>query len=174
MIERCIQRDRKAQYELYRLYVDSLYHTVIRITGNQSDAQDVVQEGFVKIFKQLGRFRGESGLYAWMKRIMINEAISFLRKKKHTPDPVGDLSEEGILPVVDLGENVSIGLVKQIHVAIRQLPKRARQVISMFLFEGMTHKEIAQVLAISESTSKTQYMRAKQLVRNYLNAENVS
>lgn len=147
-----------------------MYHTVIRMIGDAATTQDIVQEGFVKVFKQLHRFRGESGIYSWMKRIMINEAISHIRKNKRQPQIVeADYHLESLSDESDHDDGEGWD-VSRVHSAIKLLPTRCRTVFSLFLFEGYSHKEIATELEISESTSKTQYMRAKKLLRNHLRA----
>jgi len=147
-----------------------MYHAVIRMVGDSATAQDIVQEGFVKVFKHLHRFRGDSGIYSWMKRIMINEAISHIRKNKTKPKIVeADYHLEGLTDEADHDDSAGWD-VSKVHDAIKLLPTRCRTVFSLFLFEGYSHKEIAVELTISESTSKTQYMRAKKLLRNHLRA----
>ncbi len=147
-----------------------MYHAVIRLVGSPATAQDIVQEGFVKVFKQLHRFRGESGIYAWMKRIMINEAISHLRKNKSAPQIVDAEYHLEEVAVEQDEAGVEAWEIDRVHTAIKKLPTRCRMVLSLFLFEGYTHQEIANELDISESTSKTQYMRAKKLLKNHLSA----
>ena len=147
-----------------------MYHTVIRMVGDTAVAQDIVQEGFVKVFKQLHRFRGESGIYSWMKRIMVNEAITHIRKNKRQPQIVeADYHLENLSDEPEQENNLAWD-VERVHEAIKVLPPRCRMVFNLFLFEGYTHNEIATELTISESTSKTQYMRAKKLLRNHLRA----
>lgn len=135
-------------------------------------SQDVVQEGFVKIFQQLKSFRGESGIYAWMKRIMVNEAISYIRKQKRRPRLV-TFDQPGSEPRVEASLPSSEGILgmHQIHQCIRKLPNRCREVFCLYQLEGYSHQEIASSMEISESTSKTQYKRARELLQGYLKAD---
>lgn len=167
LIQRCIAQDRKAQYELYQNYVDAMYHTVLRIVVRRADAQDVVQDGFVKIFNGMHQFRGDGGIYGWMKRIMVHESISHLRRQKLKVSSDESVDEIPV-PISPTGEIGIDERLQQVHRAIKSLPAGCRQVLTMFLLEGMTHREISESLAISESTSKTQYRRAKQLIRNQI------
>ncbi|MBX2817722.1 MAG: RNA polymerase sigma factor [Saprospiraceae bacterium] len=166
LVQRCIKQDRKAQYELYQNYVDALFHTVLRIVVSRTVAEDVVQEGFVKIFRQMHRYREDGGIYAWMKRIMINEAIGHLRKQKRSIRHA-DMEElpEASMEIWQQTKDTRDDRLGAIHQAIKLLPTGCREVLNMYLFEGMSHREISTVLSISESTSKTQYMRAKRLIR---------
>lgn len=165
IIERCLAGDRKAEYLLYQKYVSSLYHTAVRIVGNRQEAEDIVQEGFVKIFDRLPGFRGDSGIYHWMKRIVTNLAIDTLRKNKRMPLFESDISEELVSQEL---QDIEDDEAERIHKAIKNLPEGCRIVLSLFLFEGYKHREIADQLKISESTSKTQFLRAKQLLRQQL------
>ncbi|HAF27598.1 MAG TPA: RNA polymerase subunit sigma-24 [Bacteroidales bacterium] len=155
-------------YRLYKLYVQAMYNTCIRMVSNQFDAEDIIQESFVKAFNNLDSFRGESSFGSWLKRIVINQSITFLRKKKQNFQDIDDLQiladedEENSFPEID---------PMMIHESIKTLPEKARVVLNLYLLEGYIHKEIADILNITESTSKSQYLRAKQLLREKLEKE---
>ena len=167
LVRRSIAGDSRAQYRLYRKYVKAMYHTVFRMVGNATDAEDVTQEVFAKTFIHLSSFQGESTLGAWIKRIAINTTLNFLRKERQvkwvdlddTPEP----SEEFVpMPEPDTDN------LKRIHEAIKILPEGCRLVFCLYLLEGFQHQEISEILNISESTSKTQYRRAKGLLQEML------
>ncbi len=144
-----------------------MYHTSVRILGTQHEAQDATQECFVKVFQNIGRYRGESTLGAWIKRIAVNTAINALRMKQrqlefHTDD-LSNASEFAAEEVAGKSIEPSI-----IHEAVKTLPTGCRAVLNLYAFEGYNHREIADILDITESTSKTQYRRAKSLLRETL------
>ncbi len=155
--------DGKAARKLYDLYAKAMYNTLIRISGNTDDAQDLLQEAFVKAFKKIDSFQFESTFGAWLKRIVINTGLEFLRKKKidfESYEPYMEISE---------AEKPDRRLRPEIiHEAIKKLPNGSRTVVSLYLLEGLTHQEIAEELEISLSTSKTQYMRGKSILREQL------
>lgn len=143
-----------------------MYHIVIRMVGNKADAEDVIQDTFVKVFNCLDTFRRDSTLGAWIKRIAINTALNFLRKQKNIRVlPLDETINK--IPELSPKEVQSIPM-KRIHEAIKTLPKGCGTVLSLFLLEGYQHKEIAQILDITESTSKTQYRRAKMILQEKL------
>ncbi|OFX85775.1 MAG: hypothetical protein A2W99_05615 [Bacteroidetes bacterium GWF2_33_16] len=165
LIERARGGDQQSMYRLYKLYVQAMYNTCIRMVANQYDAEDIIQESFTCAFKNLGSFRGDSSFGSWLKRIVINKSISFLRTKKF------EYSEIDHLQIVDdESSNDDIPDIEpaNVHEAIKTLPEKARVILNMHLLEGYKHKEIAELLGISESTSKSQYQRAKMLLREKL------
>ncbi len=165
-MRQCLNGDPRAQHVLYKRHVKALFHSVVRMVGISADAEDIVQEGFIKIFDHLETFRGESGLHAWMKRIMTNLAIDAVRKRKKINLLPIDEIELVVLPTAY--EELATPDPKRIHTAIKNLPDGCRLVLTLYLFEGYKHREIADKLGISESTSKTQYRRAKLLLHDHL------
>ncbi|MCK5168351.1 MAG: RNA polymerase sigma factor, partial [Bacteroidales bacterium] len=130
--------------------------------------EDIIQESFVKAFNKLDSFRGDSSFGSWLKRIVINQSITFLRSKKQEFKEIDNLQ---IVANENDKENFpGIDLV-MIHESIKTLPEKARVVLNLYLLEGYKHKKIAEMLNISESTSKSQYLRAKQLLREKLEKE---
>lgn len=167
LIESACKGNQQSMYRLYKLYVQAMYNTCIRMVSNQYDAEDIIQESFVKAFNNLDSFRGDSSFGAWLKRIVINQSISFLRAKKQEFTDIDNLQivseeEEDNIPKVD---------PTMIHESIKTLPEKARVVLNLYLLEGYRHKEIAEILNITESTSKSQYLRAKHLLRDKLKKE---
>ena len=162
LVRRCINGDRKAQYELYKLFVKPLYHAVIRLVPTPAEAEDILQDAFVSIFQNIRQYRLQSSLYTWMRRIVINKAIDAIRKKKKLV--VVGLTDLDFLTEPNFDAASSEDLIIRLHHAIKDLPDGCREVLNLYLFEGFKHAEIATKLEISESTSKTQYMRAKKLL----------
>lgn len=165
VIERCKSGERQAQYELYKLYAKAMYNTSLRITGNTAEAEDVLQEAFVNAFKNIHSYNGKATFGAWLKRIVINKSITAVNRRKVefiSLEGQGSLQEEADESEV-LPESVA-----QVQGAIKELPEGYRIVLSLYLLEGYDHKEIAGILNISESTSKSQYNRAKKKLKETL------
>lgn len=159
LVKRCKKGDAKAQYTLYKSYVDAMYNTALRLMKNQMDAEDMVQESFIQAFAKIGSFRGDSTFGAWLKRIVVNKCLSELRKNKIYFEEIEHVAESESEEEID--ETVEPEWVNN---AIKALPDGARTIFTLYATEGYKHKEIAKMLNISESTSKTQYIRAKQLL----------
>jgi len=157
------------QEELYRRFSPRMYAVCLRYAGNPEEAEDILQEGFIKIFKKLGSFRSEGSFEGWIRRIFVNTAIEHFRRKRYL-QPVTEKEENSVegsyLSVLDnLAE-------RDIMKLIQQLSPGYRTVFNMYVVEGYTHKEIGDMLGISEGTSKSQLSRAKvilqQMVKKYL------
>ena len=167
LVRRSIAGDNQAQYGLYRKYVKAMYHTVLRMVGKTADAEDVTQEVFSKVFANLNSFKGDSTLGAWIKRIAVNTTLNFLRKEQRMRWVDLENTSEPSVEFVPIPEPDTSNL-KRIHEAIKVLPEGCRVVFCLFLLEGYRHQEIAGILGISESTSKTQYRRARGLLQKAL------
>ena len=166
LVENCLNGQPQAQYDLYQKYVQAMYNVAVRMVKHSEDAEDIIQEVFVKVFRNLDSFNGESTLGAWIKKITVNTTLNFIRKEKKN---FFTSIEEGLDLPEEIEEiNASEYSMTQIHHAIKQLPERCRVVVSLFLTEGYRHQEIASILGITESTSKTQYRRGRQLLQNIL------
>ena len=166
LIARCKAGDREAHYTLYKLYSRAMYNVSFRITGREEDAEDALQEAFISAFRNLGSYRGDASFGAWLKRIVVNKAINVLKKRKLElipDDESWDVSEPE--PESDYKEELTVDRVRR---AIEQLPEGYRAVLSLYLIEGYDHEEIASILQISESTSKSQLNRAKNKLRELL------
>jgi RNA polymerase sigma factor (sigma-70 family) len=165
IIEECRNGSSKAQFRLYSLYSKAMYNLAFRILNNREDAEDILQEAFVECFRNISSFRFESTFGAWLKKIVINKSINQLKKKKiditlcDTLPPVIDEQEEEV--TYDTGK---------IFKGIETLPDGYRIILTLYLLEGYDHSEISQILGISESTSKSQYSRAKEKLRNVLSS----
>ncbi len=166
LIARCKAGDREAHYRIYKLYSRSMFNVSYRITGRSEDAEDALQEAFISAFKNLDSYRADATFGAWLKRIVVNKSINFLKKKKHEvmpDDEQWDVAEEESPGYYK--EELTIDRVKN---AIEELPDGYRAVLSLYLLEGYDHQEIAEILGITESTSKSQLNRAKGKLREKL------
>lgn len=166
LIHRCRSGDRDAYFKLYKLYSKSMYNVSFRITGNEDDAEDALQEGFISAFRNLEAYRGDASFGAWLKRIVINKAINVLKRKRHELMPD---QEDWDVAEADVETEYREGLtVERVKTAINQLPDGYRAVLSLYLLEGYDHQEIAEIMGITESTSKSQLNRAKARLRQHL------
>ncbi len=156
----------RAQYQLYQLYARAMYNICYRMMNNREEAEDMLQESFSEAFHSLGTFRFDSAFGAWLKRITVNKCINALKKKKADLVPVDNLPE---LPGEFESDADMPGLsVAQVTQAMDQLPEGYRVVFSLYLLEGYDHAEIAQIMGISEATSKSQYSRARQRMKEII------
>ena len=141
------------------MYVDAMFNVGMRMLGNKEDAEDIVQDSFIAAFKNLQGFNYESTFGAWLKRIVINKSINYLKKKAIPVVPMQahefHLSEE-------TPEETEAVAIEKVKMGIDRLPPGYKQIINLYLIEGYDHIEIGEVLGISNSTSKSQYHRAKK------------
>lgn len=165
LVSRCKKGDTLAFRELYNAYSAAMYNICLRMTGNPADAEDTLQEAFMQVFKNIERLENAGSVTAWIKRIVVNHCLSHLRRKKVYFEEVDniDVEEETIVDESDFAWTVAA-----IKEAIHVLPHGYRTVLNLYIFEEYSHKEIASMLDISESTVKTQYMRAKDKVRQII------
>jgi RNA polymerase sigma factor (sigma-70 family) len=166
LIDRCKHGDQHAHFQVYKLYSKAMYNVGYRITGNEEEAQDVLQEAFTSAFKNLDYYRGDAAFGAWLKRIVINKALTAVQKRKFDRIPE-DESWDIAEPVTDEDHNSGL-TVERVKAAIQQLPDGYRAVLSLYLLEGYDHQEIGEIMNISESTSKSQLNRAKNKLRELL------
>jgi RNA polymerase sigma factor, sigma-70 family len=163
LIEECRKGNSKAQFRLYDQYSIAMYNLAYRILNNREDAEDILQEAFVECFRNIDSFRFESTFGAWLKKIIINRCINHIKKKKI------DLTLCETLPTTSYEEEEEIVYeTEKIFNSIEMLPDGYRIILTLYLIEGYDHSEISQILGISESTSKSQYSRAKEKLRNIL------
>lgn len=161
LIEKCKQGDIKAQYLLYKQYSVSMYNIAIRFLNNKMDTEDIIQESFITAFNKLKELKSDAAFGTWLKRIVINNCISFLRKNRIYFEDVNDYTAEEIPDSYEIDPAM-------IHNAIKELPDGARTVLMLHSMEGYKHREISDMLNISESTCRTQYKRALGLLNNKL------
>ncbi|MEY5047303.1 MAG: hypothetical protein RLZZ175_662 [Bacteroidota bacterium] len=169
IISACKRNDRKAQKAIYETYANRMLAICMRYVKSRQDAEDVLQEGFLKIFDQINTFRNEGSFEGWMKRIFVGLAIDNFRKNKNI-----DLNDS--LENVDFqnDENIySKFSAQEIINSIAELPDGFRMIFNLYAIEGFTHKEIAEKLSISEGTSKSQFARAKMKLISLLKDKNI-
>jgi len=146
-----------------------MLNTALRITGDRENAEDVLQEAFISAFQSLNGYREDASFGAWLKRIVINKALNQVQKVKKDLMLAEDIKEEAREYEPEQTEpNYSVDQVKR---AMQELPSGFRTVLSLYLFEGYDHKEISEILGISESTSKSQYKRAKDKLKMIVKQE---
>lgn len=174
LIAGCQKGKRKYQDKLYNQYCGAMLGIAMRYCDNQTEAEDALQEAFLKIFKNIAKFEGqrEGSLTAWIKTIVVNSALSINRKnKKHNyTDDVEDfrLADEGAVVFFMSDEQQSSDRQKQILNAIQSLPLGYRTVFNLYVMEGYTHQEISEILDVSENTSKSQLSKARKYLKNVL------
>lgn len=166
LLKKCLNNERKAQNILYRKHAPKLFGTCLRYAKNYTDAEDILQEGFIKVFRYLKDFRNEGNFEGWMRKIMVTTAINFYKRKNllnkdidpefvntpsvTTPDAISQLSNEELLSVV------------------QKLPEGYRMVFNLNSIEGYSHKEISEIMNISINTSKSQLSRARNAIQHKL------
>jgi len=161
LIDGCLSGERKAQKALYDKYSRRMMALCLRYVRNMEDARDLLQDGFVKVYANLGKFTGEGVLDAWIRKIFVNCALEWLRHKDVMRDSV-DIEEIDIEAIADDdGEAVTSLTYEQLMQYVMKLPEGFRTVFNMFAIEGFSHAEIAKTLNIKETTSRSQYLRAR-------------
>lgn len=166
ILEGCIAGKRSAQSILYKKCASTMLGVCMRYTNNRDEAEDIVQEGFIKVFERINSFRREGSFEGWIKRIMINQALNHYRKNRKQPyhSVIEEIDETEI---VDMEEQEPLNPVPAdtLLSMIQKLPEGYKMVFNLYVFEEYSHKEIAEALNISESTSKTQLMKGRRLLR---------
>jgi RNA polymerase sigma factor (sigma-70 family) len=165
LIDRCRQGDAKAQFILYKQYSKAMYNIAIRFTNNKMDAEDILQDSFVMAFGKLTGLQDNASFPGWLKKIVINRCIDHVRKDKMIFDNLDENLPDDYL--ADDEPDFTIDPVI-VHNSVKNLPGGARSVLVLHALEGYKHREIASMLGISESTSKSQYIRALELLNRDL------
>lgn len=166
LIEKCVQKDRKAQAEVYRLYSGKLFALCLKYSPNYQEAQDNLQDGFITIFNKIEQFNHKGSFEGWMKRIIINAALQKYRRKSVLTLVQDEIPEEAITVDID-EEGVSIDFLLD---CIQKLPHKYRLVFNLYTLDGYSHKEISKELNISEGTSKSNLSRARQILKSKIEA----
>ena len=165
LVDRCKKNDRKAQALLYEMYKSRLMGICMRYANDRSEADDIFQDSFIKIFKNIDTLNNPSALESWIKRIVINTAINHVNRKKYLDDIAiyeNQFENNELSKIIDAVGNEE--LVK----LIEELPYGYRLVFNLYVIDGYSHKEIAEMLDISENTSKTQLFKAKARLKESL------
>lgn len=167
LVELCKQQDRKAQEKLYRDYSEQLFMLCLKYSANYEQAKDLLQDSFIKIFQNMHQYRGKGTFEGWMTRIVINTAIKKSKKNGIHLSITGDIHEEDDEELE--GDLLSLDFLIKI---IQDLPAAYRLVFNLFVMEGHSHKEIAQMLGISEGTSKSNLARARIKLKESIKRHN--
>ena len=163
LLQGCLSGNRRMQEELYRRFSPRMYAVCLRYAGKAEEAEDILQEGFIKVFRKMDSYRGDGSFEGWMRRIFVNTAIEHFRRKRY------------LMPVTEREENTIEGKynsvlddlgAKDILALVQELSPGYRTVFNMYVVEGYTHREIADMLGISEGTSKSQLSRAKVILQD--------
>ena len=163
LIKGCLDEDRRMQEELYRRFSPRMYALCLRYVGTHEDAEDVLQEGFIKVFKKLDSFRKEGSFEGWIRRVFVNTAIEHFRRKRYL-QTISE-KEEDIIGGTDISVLDKMA-VKDVVALIKELAPGYRTIFNMYVIDGYTHKEISDILNISEGTSKSQLSRAKVILQS--------
>lgn len=168
IVKGCLKGNQADQHRLYTHFSSKMYGVALRYAASYDEAQDILQEGFIKVFEKLSTFRGDGSLEGWIKRIFINTAIEKYRERIYHLS-VDDMSENGYFAEENHASS-SLG-VKDLLALIQQLPDQYRIVFNLHTLEGMNHKEIGAMLSISESTSRSNLSRARVLLQDMIKKE---
>lgn len=166
LVRDCLRGNTSAQRELYRLFSQIMLGVCYRYTKSMADAEDVLQEGFIKVFKNLHQYKGTGDLGAWIRRIMVNTTINYLKRRSLYQY---DLSfpDNSMHPVSDENPEITLN-TKELSDLIRQLPTGFQTIFNMHAVEGYSHVEIGSLLGINEGTSRSQYSRARTLLISWI------
>lgn len=165
LVQRCLAGDMKSQQQLYSKYGSVLFAICMRYAGNKENAQDLLQEAFIKIFDGLKYFRFEGSFEGWMKRVAVNTCLDFNKKLK--TEPFNEELEDHVH--LGLGETISASLnANDLILLLQKLPAGYRTVFNLYAVEGFSHHEIGANLGISENTSKTQLFKARKMLQQML------
>lgn len=169
LVTLCKKGDAKAQYRLYKQYCKAMYNIAMRMTNCQNTSEDILQDAFTKAFTEMNKLKDEKAFGGWLKRIVINRSIDACRNNRLYITDMESIGEQHQEISEEVNEAVD---AETLHFLIRKLPEGARQILVLRALEGYRHAEIAEHLNISESTAKTQYFRAKQLLAEMIKATN--
>jgi RNA polymerase sigma-70 factor (ECF subfamily) len=169
IIDKAIKGDQPAFRELYNLLSGKMYSLCLRYSGNTHDANDLLQEGFIRVYKNLSSFKGHGSFEGWARRVFTNTCLDFLRRKKTS---FADIEQETIQTKASDLTGYEKLTYDQLFGMIQELPSGYRTIVNLYMVEGYNHKEIADMLNISEGTSKSQLHRAKSVLQEKLNKLN--
>lgn len=163
LLTECKEGNRDAQHQLYEMYRVKLFTLCLRYMKNKEDAEDIFQEAWIKVFKQLHQYDEQKGsFYGWIRKVFVNSCLEYFRKKKVY---LTDLDDAVTMPTEAAEDAISAMTMQEMVSILQALPHGYRTVFNLYVIEGYSHKEIAELLNVSISTSKTQLMKAKGMLR---------
>ena len=166
LIEGCINGDRRAQKALYEKYSKRMMAVCLRYVKDTEDARDLLQEGFIKLYTNIHKFSGDGSFDGWVRKIFVNCALERLRQNDILKN-AGDISETDYADIPDETAVTNMSS-DEIMMYVKSLPDGFRTVFNLFAIEGYSHKEIGEILNITESTSRSQYMRARKILQKMI------
>jgi RNA polymerase sigma-70 factor (ECF subfamily) len=169
LVDGCRKRERSAQKQLYDAFAGKMFALCLRYVKDRTDAEDVLQDSFIKIYDKIDSFRGDSPLQYWIRSIVVNTALKHIRKQKHLLE-IDDVHTYDT-NIADSELTLSGFQMQQLLGFIQELPTGCQTIFNLYAIEGYQHNEIAELLSISEGTSKSQYSRARMLLQQKLNKE---
>jgi len=169
LVKRCAKRDNAARKQLYDMFSAQMFSICLRYTKNRSQAEDVFQESFLKVFENIGSIKNVAALPGWIKMIFVHTSIDFLRMEMKFNLHDTDVSEQKIYVDQDILSDMSVAELTEL---IQELPIKSRTVFNLYVVEGYSHREISEIMGISEGTSKSQLFDAKQKLKKKLNTLN--
>ncbi len=166
LVKDCLKNNPAAQKQLYGLFADTMLGICYRYTKSLQDAEEVLQQGFIKVFQNLHQYKNEGELGGWIRRIMVNTAINYLKRKPRYQLDLG-FEDTQLHPVSNYEPDVRLN-AKDLLNLVRQLPPGYQTIFNLYAIEGYTHVEIGKMLGISEGTSRSQYARARGLLIQWI------
>lgn len=169
LLDKCRRGDPRAQMEIYKLYYKAMFNTSLQIVGNETEAEDIMQEAFLKAFRMLPKIELESGFGGWLKKIVINKSLDLVRSRKVYFEEIDNQQDQAVDEPFDMDQEETIAeKVMRIKQAMQGLPEKYRTVLSLNLLEGYDHDEIGHILGITASTSRAQLSRGKRKLQELL------
>lgn len=171
LIQACIREDKAAQKQLYDLFAAKMYFVCLRYARHELEAQDMLQDGFIKVFDNLAQFKSNGSFEGWVRRIMVNASLNYCRKSSFKNEQIG--IEDYQDKVVD-SKAISRMSEKELLALIQRLPNGYRMVFNLYVIEGYSHKEIGEMLDISESTSRSQLAKSRKWMQKLLMEQKIT
>jgi RNA polymerase sigma factor (sigma-70 family) len=167
LVKKCVNGDLRAQRALFEMFAPKMLGVCLRYSKNKEQAEDVLQDGFIKVFNNLAKYAGTGSLEGWVRRIMVNTSLDQIRKETKFQ---GDIGFDDVDYKIETNSFIIESMMAEdLLILINNMPSGYRTVFNLFAIEGYSHKEIAEELSISESTSKSQYSRARAFLQQKLN-----
>jgi len=171
LIQGCINEEHYAQKLLYDMYSPKMYYVCLRYARHELEAQDMLQDGFVKVFDKIASFKSNGSFEGWIRRIIVNTSLNHCRKRSFKQEQIG--IEDYQDKVVD-SKAISLLGEKELLALIQQLPDGYKMVFNLYVIEGYSHKEIGEMLEVTESTSRSQLAKARKWMQNVLEKQKIN